>query len=482
MNRLSNLLESKRNVAGIFLLAALVAVTYNIQENSTRIKRLTNFESGMQTCFARVNQTYTAKMLGETTSNYLTQNFQNLTEECFAEGILNVEESFKTELSQVAKKLSTLASNVHWFHEDILSPGSARAIAGEGEEGRDVGTRFEKIESTKDEILENTDKYKTEISATLNQQKNFFYVTATLLVIIMISEFMSSTRRRLANLAREKEAEAELLDNGGAVSVKVGEIIRTALEQNDLLNCSKLFANYHAEQTAEKKINGKNKISLESLITPVGTQNATAVNETIDKIWNDDSIGVSADKSEGKMLVDLNLEQMSSAVIDLLAEKLFSQGVQLDTKIPENLMIKGRTEELEQILYHLMNYAINSTHSETGEKSISIFAHRLGDIVAFDLIHSGLGFDEQILKQRAGLSQTNKALDLDLQICTSLLEEIQAKVQLDNKLNQNGQIIGGRVKIIFKSGESTARLVDLKKGSKKEIAAMLNSHASNALN
>lgn len=483
MKRLPNLLESKRNVAGIILLAALVAVTYNIQENSTRIKRLTNFESGMQTCFARVNQTYTAKMLGETTSNYLTQNFQNLTEECFAEGILNVEESFKTELSQVAKKLSTLASNVHWFHEDILSPGSARAIAGAGEdEGRDVGSRFEKIESTKDEILENTDQYKTEIAATLNQQKNFFYVTATLLVIIMISEFMSNTRRRLANLAREKEAEAELLDHGGVVSVKVGEIIRTALEQNDLLNCSKLFANYHAEQTAEKKISGKNKLTLESLITPVGAQNTSAVNETIDKIWNDDSIGVSADKSEGKMLVDLNLEQMSSAVIDLLAEKLFSQGVQLDTKIPENLMIKGRNEELEQILYHLMNYAINSTHSETGEKSISIFAHRLGDIVAFDLIHSGLGFDEQILKQRAGLAQTNTALDLDLQICSSLLEEIQAKVQLDNKLNQNGQIIGGRVKIIFKSGENTARLVDLKKGSKKEILASMNGQTTNALN
>ena len=63
----------------------------------------------------------------------MTQNFQNLTEECFAEGILSVEDSFKAELSQVAKKLSTLASNVHWFHEDILSPGSLRTIANSGE-------------------------------------------------------------------------------------------------------------------------------------------------------------------------------------------------------------------------------------------------------------------------------------------------------------------------------------------------------------
>lgn len=173
MFQITHLLESKRNIAGLCLLVALIGITYGIQENSIRIKRLSNFESGMQTCFSRVNQTYTAKMLGDTTSDYLTSNFQNLTEECFAEGILNVEDSFKSELAQVAKKLSTLASNVHWFHEDILSPNSTKTLGGDGE-SRDVGTRFEKIETTKDEILEASDKYKGELANSLNQSKTFF--------------------------------------------------------------------------------------------------------------------------------------------------------------------------------------------------------------------------------------------------------------------------------------------------------------------
>lgn len=480
MKKISNLLQNKRSIAGLFLLAALVMTTYEIQENSGRIKKLTNFESGMQTCFTRVNQTYTAKMLGEVSSEYLTQNFQNLTEECFAEGILNVEDSFKAEMSLVAKKLSTLASNVHWFHEDILSPGSARAIS-ENAESRDVGTRFEKIETTKDEILESGEIYKAEISEALSREKSFFYVSATFLVILMFSEYMSNTRRRLSNLAREKEAQAELLDNGGAGSVKVGEIIRAALEQNNLFNCSKLFSNFHAQQLFDKSFKNKNKFSLEELVTPIGTRSTDAVNESIDKIWNDDSIGLSADKLEGKMLQDLNLENMSSSVIGLLAEKLFSQGVQLDVKIPENLMIKGRPEELEQTLYHLINYAINSTYADSKEKSISIFAHRLGDIVAFDLIHSGSGFDEEILKQRVGISDSGKALDVDLQICQTLLTEIDAKIQLDNKINQNGVITGGRVKIIFKSGVNEARLVNLKVGSKKDILATINADSTTSV-
>ena len=71
---------------------------------------------------------------------------------------------------------------------------------------------------------------------------------------------------------------------------------------------------------------------------------------------------------------------------------------------PENLMVQGKSEDLEQSLYHLFAYAINSTTSDNGEKSISAYAHKLGDVVAFDLLYSGAGFDEAILKQRVGLS------------------------------------------------------------------------------
>ena len=218
-----------------------------------------------------------------------------------------------------------------------------------------------------------------------------------------------------------------------------------------------------------------NKFSIEGLITPIGSQNTQDLSEKIDKIWNDDNIGLNNDSYESKMLHDLNLEHISSSVIGLLAEKLFSQGVQIDVKIPENLTIKGRSEELEQILYHLINYSINSTSEFATSKNISIFAHRLGDIVAFDLNHSGHGFDKDILKQRVGISKSEKSLDIDLQICQTLITEIEAKLQLDNKLDQKGEIIGGRVKIIFKAGASaSAQLVNLKVGTKKDILASLN--------
>ena len=477
MKKLIYVLENKRSIAGLLMLAGLIFTTYSIQEDSNQIKRLTNFENGIQTCFTRVNQTYTANLLGDAASVYLTQNFQNLTEECLAEGILTVENSFQTNYAGTAKLLSNLASNVHWFHEDILAPISAKNLASKGQ-ARDVGSRFEKIEMRKDEILEATNTFKSQISRSQNLQKNFFYVSATLLVILMMAEYMSLTRRRFSNNLRENEAYDELLNNGGGASVKVGEIIRVALEQNDLINCSKLFANFHAYTNPEK---GKNKMSLEALITPIeANTNRPAFN--IDKMWDDDSMAVSADIASVSTLHNMNLENISSIIIDMLAEKLFSQGVQLEVNIPEALEIRARHEELEQTLYHLFAYAINSTSKHIGTRSISLSAHKLGDVVAFDLVHSGEGFDESLLKKRVGLETEGASLHLDLEICQTLLKEIEAKIQLDNKLDQNGNVIGGRVKIIFKAAIASTeninqgRLVDLKVGSKKEILAAMSAN------
>lgn len=458
MKKLATIIERKRNIVGLLLLGGLIFTTYTIQEKTTQIKQLANFENGLQTCFTRVNQTYTAHLLSDTASAYLTQNFQNLTEECFAEGILSAEGSFQKELLNATKQLSNLASNVHWFHEDILAP-KTNGI------GRNVEGRFEKIETKKDQLLESTSLYKNEITTSLNKLKNIFYSSSVFLIMIMLGEFMNQARRRLLNNARERDALSELLNKGGVASVKVGDIIKTALEQNELTNCAKLFSNFHASADIGKN---KNKITLDSLVTPIGT--------SLDTIWEDDTKTLAAEGTNISKLENVNLEKINSHLVDLLAEKLFSQGVQIDMNIPENLVIKAREEDLEQGLYHLFIYAINSTGvltSSSDEKNISIFTHTLGDVVAFDLIYSGNGFEESFLRQRVGLDKEKNLLDLDLEISQSLFLEIGAKMQLDNKLDQNGKVIGGRVKIIFKkAAESEEKhLASLKVGTKKEILA-----------
>jgi len=59
-------------------------------------------------------------------------------------------------------------------------------------------------------------------------------------------------------------------------------------------------------------------------------------------------------------------------------------------------MIKAKHEELEQILYHIFSFAINSAISSQSSRNVWVTANRLGNIVAFDLSYSGFGFDESI--------------------------------------------------------------------------------------
>jgi len=479
MKEISVLFQSKSTLAKMALLGVLVFTTYNIQENSNKIKKLSTFDSGMQTCYGRVNQTYTAKLLEDVESNYLTQGFQTLTEECFAESVITLEDNFKTELAGAVKKMNNLASQVHWFHEGLTSSSENKLTTNEG---KDFGSRFETIENQKDEILEEADVLKNKVTNELNSKKNIFYATSTLLVVLMVLEYLSNTKRRISNNAREIEAERELIDNGGVNSVKVGEIVRSALEQNELINCAKLFNNYYVQSTFEKSVKGKTKSSLDNLTVPQNQASEQSTVEKIEKIWNDDSMALNIDngmsvKNNIQNSLDLNLDQNISKVIDHLAEKLFSKGIQLEVNVDEKLSVLGTEEALEQILFHALQFAVSSTGSNLSAKKIGINAIKLGDLIALDINNSGSGFNADVLKAKVGLETAQSGLDLDLQICQSLVNEIGGKMQFDNRIDQSGTVTGARIKLILKAGDNrTAKLVDLKKGSKKELLAQMGNY------
>jgi K+-sensing histidine kinase KdpD len=249
----------------------------------------------------------------------------------------------------------------------------------------------------------------------------------------------------------------------------VGEIVRSALEQNELVNCAKLFNNYYVQSTFEKSVKGKSKTSLENLTVP-----NTQTEQKIEKIWNDDSKALNIDHVMSFNKMDLNLDQNISKVIDHLAEKLFSKGIQLEVNVDEKMTVVGSEEALEQILFHALQFAISSTNTNNSTRKIGVNAIKLGDLIALDINNSGAGFSAEVLKAKVGLETTSSVIDLDLQICQSLVSEIGGKMQFDNRIDQSGATTGARIKLILKAGENrTAKLVDLKKGSKKELMAQL---------
>jgi hypothetical protein len=479
MKEITKLFQNKRTLVGIGLLGVLTYSTMKFQDNSQNLKRITNFESGMQTCFSRVNQSYTAKLLDDLGSEYLGQAFHGLTEECLAESMNSIEDNFKVQMAKTIKKLSTMSSNVHWFHEDLASTTLDSGLASNAGESKDIGTRFEKIESTKDEILEDADQFKTNLANEVAQTKNIFYVSSTLLFVLMVIEYLVNTRRKISNNAREIEAQRELgTESAGATSVKLNEIIRVALEQNGLKNCAKLFNNFYLHATYEKTVKSKSKNALDQLLVPGKVEAqvmSIATDEAIDEIWNNDEIGLVVDNRETEESQTVNLDSQFSKIIDHLSDKLFSKGLRVNIKIDEKINVLGPEEVIEQISYHVLQSAINSSQEVNGIKEINISALKLGDIIAVDISNTGNGFDKDTIRGKVGLDTTQKTEDLDLTICQDLLTEVKGKIQFDNKLSQKGEIIGARIKLILASADKVAKreLVGLVKGKKGDVMKKL---------
>lgn len=476
MKKLLNIFDSKRNILAVALLGGLVFNTYKIQENSNYIKKMNTVENGIQTCFTRVNQTFTASLLKQGASNYLSQGFQTLTEECFAEAVSAVDDLGYLQASDIQKKISGLSSNVHWFHEDLLAVGSSGAKALKNEVPRNVGKRFSDIEVTKNELLEANQVLKDKLNDEVNTQKNIFFALASMLFMVLMAEILSIAKRRLANANSEFLAQAELKDNGGVHSVKVGEIIRVALEQNEMDSCSKLFTNYYSYNEGLKAFGAKPAMA-EALVTPKKAVISDVEQKNLDEIWENDGIALNADKeaevlsAEKVITEESNIEAISTKIIDILAEKLFSHGVQIAVNIPEGLVVKAHAEELEQSLYNLYNYAIEQSKSAKGEKHLSVNSHKLGDVVIYDLAFSSTGFDLDPLKGKEGLDIVANGENIDLMISQQIFEDSGVKVQLDNGINQAGDIETAKIKLVFKAGAmvTKGKLVDLKIGKKSDI-------------
>jgi nitrogen fixation/metabolism regulation signal transduction histidine kinase len=134
------------------------------------------------------------------------------------------------------------------------------------------------------------------------------------------------------------------------------------------------------------------------------------------------------------------------------------------------LNIYFRTEELEQVLFQVFNNAIQSLENKTDatNRKLTINGIRLGSSIVLDVINSGTSQAKSVVDNE--VSEIDDA-NIGLTICESFMEEFGGKVQFDVMTNSKGERSGEIVKLVFKGlpSQQTARLVDVKVGTKKEI-------------
>lgn len=471
-------LSRKKTLATMGLAAMLVGTTFYVQDLSQTIKKLSVVQNGIGTCFSRVNQTYTAKLLGDSESLYLDEGFKAVTEECFGETMAKMEESFEKILASPLKKLNTLASDVHWFQEKIQSESSSQ-LGGTNSNVliSNIGSRFEKLEISQDEILASVDDFKEEVNETLSSLKVVFYLVSTLLPFVMIWEYLE--RRAISLLNKRVEIEAvEELESERISNSKVEEIIKAALEQNELIYCSKLFTNYQVGQDSKVDF---------AAVVPGQVQTVSMngkLEDQIEQIWEQSEKDVSLVVTEEEQVQDLetfHLDTHLTKVIDMMANKLLGEGLIVDINVDPLLYIFAKEEELGQVFYHVLMNSIKSCHDSENSKKVTISSKTLGNTVLLSFENSGSGFSEEFVRAQVGLDQKEKQdyLGIGLKICDEFMAEQGGSISFANQKDDN-EVVGGKILLVFKKAliedaasteEVAVQISHIQKGTKKEMMA-----------
>lgn len=473
-------------VLGIILIGRLSL------ETNRDYQRQTLLHDGMQTCFARVHQSFTAKMLGDTRNGYLDRSFMDTTSRCFGEAVHLAERSFGKTVPDFARDLNALATEVHIFH-DRLTPKSS-SLTGEGEGAgpslANIGSRFEKLERMRDKILTTMDRRGEKLKDTISTMRGSFYVLAFCLIVFFMFEL--TFLRKEAKVRAEIEGEAlGLLENEDMSTMRVQDVIRRALEHGEYTYCEALFGQFHHYQTKVQ-----NDVAFKSLQPAEATPQREEVylDERMEKVWQqadrpesglvvyDDMFAVD-EKHRTDELPQLSLQERRSGVdlsssvekvIEHLSGQLSTTGLRLELNIDEEIKVKGEQEAIEYLVFQAALFLVNE--SSTQENCVlNIDSRRLGNVAVMQMELDGKGFSNELIQSQLGLRNFNEgAMPVDWKICLDLAQTIDAKVSIDNLYADDGRVAGGAVKITFRQGEVISesrdkRIQKIEKGTKKEI-------------
>ncbi|MCY4644443.1 MAG: hypothetical protein OXB88_07475 [Bacteriovoracales bacterium] len=176
---------------------------------------LSRLQDGRGICFSRIVQTFTARMIRVSGSNYLTPEFMNITEQCFDDITTNFYNKSTEHFKKIGKRMNRIVSMVHLFHEgakgkiaNFWKPMESKSIS--------LQNRFSTIESLNDEMAQSFESYKSNLFKQYIFYSRLLLVSLLLLtfslVIYIIREFYQKSHKSSSSEIDHKEVLKKHLD------------------------------------------------------------------------------------------------------------------------------------------------------------------------------------------------------------------------------------------------------------------------------
>ncbi len=466
----------RSHLAGLATATLLLVTSGFVFHYMGQADKLSVLNDGISTCFGRVKNSYTAKLLGDAKSMYLSQDFMATTEECFGETLASLSENFEIALADTEKILNTVSSDSHWFHQKLVS-----------EEAKMVGTmtvsnygsRFNTIEDNIGKIQTQLDTYRQSVQSKMNTGKTLFIT----FILIGMAFLVWETWRKIIFARRREEIERraleELNEKGGRTSAAIGSIVSEALALSKFEKTTDLFINFHEDTFVDQV-----QVDNHGAVKFVTGNDQRGWEQQIENAWNEsenkETVQSRREQISGDAVDcdDVHLDHVLSRVVNLMSSRLFTKGIMMDFDIPEDVYVRAEEEALEQVFYHLFAQNLKGLEEREGNKNIKISMKKLGGSVLLEMSSNGKEFSNEFIRYESGIGSIQDAPEAnaaELEICKEFMNDFGGKVMFENIYSNEGQAEGTLIKLLFvSSAEKRGSLVDLKRGTKKEIMEQIN--------
>lgn len=490
MKKMINSIKSKKTFVGGILLLALFSSTFLLNNTASNIQNVNNLKMGLRTCFQRVMQTYTAKIIGDSSAIYLDKSFHADTEECFSEMISMFEYVIGVENDIVLKRINTLSSDVHWFHDKVFSMKDDNKQLSLSY----LGERFSSSEELKNNISMNLDQ---EIYSNERLQSVIKYL---LLMIAVLTGFVIwsnvlqkySIDKKCRNI-EDRAGTCVDIESGDYEIEQAEDIIEQALLTNEMNKSYNLFQSYQKgklEKSNQRPWDQNENNPLAEMIeeiTPadnseisdvIQTEGVDTIGESIiladdlDQQTKQDQINSVWNVNEEKRIIEQELSTSNfinaTDIADVMTKlsksfqnKFIVKSILFNFDVTNDLQfVAGDTEKIELIFHQLILSCIKSFPETMENKEIKIKVVQGEDKkIEIHFIDNGLILDN-----------TN----LDIIIAKEILEEIGGKLLLETVRDENNEIVRVvKTVVVFsatlKVKDSPLRLISYKKGKKKDL-------------
>lgn len=485
-------IQGRTKVLSIVGLASLVIVSAAIQNNSIRSQKLMGLKNGVQTCFTRLHNTYTARLLGGA-SDYLSKQFTATTEECLGEAV-QVYEQIGLTNNVILDDLNALANDSNWFHQQVLTEGKDGLFEGSPESVllNSISGKFEKLELKKIQVNEGLATLENVLNGRKETMSLFFYVIAAFVPLFLGLDYLR--RRSEEDALEEVKKESDALVASGETRLSdIRPLVVRALKTFGLGQLAEQFelALLRSEDIGVRR---NDTAGLQVPVVP-GKVNRT---EQIDEMWTRPDQSSANGKSAAELMplkekapvkksvnkpakkkVDnrptVDLEECIASVVELISSKVFTQGVNLDVD-SEDIKIYGDHEAVQQAIYHVFANALENYNFDDPTKELTLTTKVLGSTVFVDIYDSGREFSKEFLRQSLGLA-TGLIQHTDLAIAQELIQDMDAKVSFENVSNKAGEHVGRKVRLVLEAAPAKGKSVSrIEKGSKKDILARMQAN------